>query len=160
MDESIFPVAPYLTHGWFKVGSHPTIKYEHKRDERHNVMAAMNSRNFVYHFSDENFNSQTFKVFLVNLILIFRKVVIVGDNAKYHTSNEMQEFYKENESCLHAIFFPSYSPELDPLETGWRETKKRIATRCWKNKDELKEELRLAFNEGIPMVPIYDYLLP
>lgn len=82
------------------------------------------------------------------------------DNAKYHTSNEMQEFYEEFKDCLHVIFFPSYSPELDPLETGWRETKKRLATRCWRNKEELKKELRLAFKEGIAMTPIYDYLLP
>ena len=91
---------------------------------------------------------------------IFKKLVLVADNAKYHTPNEMRGFCKETQDCLHMMFLPSYSPELDPLEIGWRETKKRIAKRCWKDKEELKRELRLAFREGIPMVPIYDYLLP
>lgn len=92
--------------------------------------------------------------------MIFKKVLVVMDNASYHTSNEMQEFYENNKHCLQAIFLPSYSPELNPLETGWRETKKRLAIRPWKNREELGEELKLAFNEGIGMVPLYDYLLP
>jgi len=72
----------------------------------------------------------------------------------------MQEFYREFQDYLHIIFFPSYSPELVPIETGWRETKKRLAIRLWRNKKELEEELRLVFKEGVPVVPIYDYLLP
>ena len=136
------------------------MRYEHKRSERHNVIAAMNSEHFVYGFSDGNFNSSVFKEFLAILIIIFKKLVIVIDGAGYHRSYEMQDFYKENEDYLHVEYLPSYSPELNPIEMSWRETKKWLAKRCWKDKSELKEELRSAFNEGISMVPIYDYLLP
>jgi transposase len=49
-------------------------------------------------------------------------VVIVIDNGPYHVSKNMQEFYAENGEHLHVEYFPSYSPELDPIEQSWRET--------------------------------------
>lgn len=160
MDESVFPLAPYLTRGWFKVGSHPYIRYEHKRNEKQNILAVMNSKHFVYHFSEENFNSQVFKDFVINLIRVFNKLVLVMDNVGYHRSTEMQIFYRENEQFLHTEFLPSYSPELNPIEISWREAKKWLATKCCKNREEIGEELRSVFNNGMVMVPIYDYLLP
>ncbi|MEW5936751.1 MAG: transposase [Candidatus Thermoplasmatota archaeon] len=71
----------------------------------------------------------------------------------------MQELYEEQEECLHVEYFPSYSPELNPAEQPWREVKKWLAIRCWKDKYELKEQLILAFHEDFVMAPIYHYLL-
>jgi transposase len=120
----------------------------------------MNSDHFIYGFSDGNFNTSVFKEFLVILVEMFEKMVLVIDAAPYHTSIEMQKFYRDNKDCLHIEYLPSYSPELNPTEMSWRETKKWLATRCWKDKEELKKEITTAFNEGISMIPIYDYLLP
>ncbi len=70
----------------------------------------------------------------------------------------MQQFYAENIEHLHVEYFPSYSPELDPIEQSWRETKKWLAIRNWDNKADLKEQLISAFQEDFVKVPIYDYL--
>jgi len=119
----------------------------------------LNGGEFVYEFA-ETLNTVAFKKFVSLLILRFKKLVIVIDHAPYHVSKEMQRFYKDHEDCLHVEYFPSYSPELVPIEQSWREVKKWLAIRCWRSKDELKEQLISAFQQDLVKVPIYDYLVP
>ena len=157
LDESIFPIAPYLTYGWFPVGSHPTVKYEYKRKEKHCVLGSLNAKHFIYEFA-ETLNSDIFKKFLQKLIYQFKKLVIVIDQGPYHVSYEMQKFYEENKEYLHVVHFPAYSPELDPIEQSWRAAKKWLAIRYWENKSQMKEQLVTAFEQDIVNVPIYDYL--
>ena len=88
----------------------------------------------------------------------FRMLVAVIDQGPYHTSGDMQKFYEENKEHLHIVYFPSYSPELDPIEQSWREAKKWLAIKYWENKSQLKKQLITAFQEGITMIPIYEYL--
>lgn len=70
----------------------------------------------------------------------------------------MQKFYEYNKEHLQVVYFPAYSPELDPTEQLWRAAKKWLATRYWENKSQLKEQLVTAFERDIVKVPIYDYL--
>ncbi|MDJ1420675.1 MAG: hypothetical protein M5U10_06275 [Candidatus Methanoperedens sp.] len=136
-------IAPYLTYGWFPVGSHPNVKYEYKRKEKICVLGALNSEYFIYAFTDW-LNGDVFKVFLQRLVYKFGKLVAVID--------------QKNKEHLHVVYFPSYSPELDPIEQSRRAAKKWLAIRYWENKSELKRQLITAFEEGITMVPIYEYL--
>lgn len=159
LDEAIFPVAPYITYGWFKKGSKPVIKYLHKRKERHRVLGALSKDSFFYQFAEENFNSLVLEQFLLSLIEKFGKVVIVIDQARYHTSYYMQDFYEQHKDCLRVEYFPSYSPELNPAEQVWRKVKTWLALTLWTSKDELKEQIIFAFESGLAMVPIYEYLL-
>lgn len=148
-----------MAYGWFPVGSRPTIGYQHKRKEKHCVLGALNGDEFIYEFA-ETLNSTAFERFVSGLIYRFKKLVIVIDHARYHVSHHMQRFYEEHKDCLHVEYFPSYSPELDPTEQCWREVKKWLAMRFWRDKHELKEQLISAFQKDFVMVPIYDYLLP
>jgi transposase len=157
LDESIFPIKPYLTYGWFIQGSHPVVKYEHKRREKYCVLGALNSSNFIYQIS-EKLNSDVFQIFVLQLISEFKKVVIVIDHGSYHVSKITQEFYIQHKEHLHVEYFPSYSPELDPIEETWRETKKWLAIRNWDDKDGLREQLISAFQQDFVKIPIYDYL--
>jgi len=112
----------------------------------------------VHEFS-ETLNSEVFEQFIQSLIDQFKKVVLVMDHARYHTSQRMQEFYQANEHLLHVEYFPSYSPELDPTEQVWRAIKKWLSVRFWRNKEELKDQLVQGFKEDLVMIPIYEYLL-
>jgi len=111
-------------------------------------MGALSSGYFIYELSDK-LNSDVFKNFLIRLIDQFKKVVIVIDHGPYHVSKNMQQFYAENKEHLHVEYFPSYSPELDPIEQSWRETKRWLAIRNWNNKGDLKEQLISAFQEDL-----------
>lgn len=134
------------------------MRYQHKRKEKHCIFGALNRGEFVYRFA-ETLNSRGFEGFLSRLIHRFKKLVIVMDHALYHVSKHMQRFYEKHKDCLHVEYFPSYSPELNPTEQSWREAKKWLAMRYWRNKDELKEQLISAFQQDFVIVPIYDYLL-
>lgn len=134
------------------------VKYLHERKQKYCVLGALSTDTFVYEFA-ETLNSDVFAPFVQSLIDQFEKVVIVIDHAQYHTSYQMQDFYKDNTKCLHVEYFPSYSPELDPTEQVWRAVKKWLSVRFWHNKDELKNQLVLGFKEDFVMVPIYEYLL-
>ena len=153
LDESIFQVAPYIAYGWFAKGSRPTILYQHKRREKHIVLGALNSETFFYEINSK-LNSKVFKKFVLKLINHFKKIIIVIDNAPFHFSKEMQAFYSEHQTCLHVINLPSYSPELNPIEQSWRETKKWLSMRRWVTVDELKEEIITAFQQPFVMTPI------
>jgi transposase len=159
IDEVTFPVAPYITYGWFKKGSKPVIKYLHNRKKKHRVLGALSKDHFFHQFTEENFNSNVFEQFLLLLIEKFGKVVIVIDQARYHTSYHMQEFYELYKEILHVEYFPSYSPELNPAEQVWRKVKRWLGFTLWTNKDELKEQIITAFESGLARVPIYEYLL-
>jgi len=159
LDEVTFPVAPYITYGWFKKGSRPVIEYLHKRKEKHRVLGALSKDHFFYQFTEENFNSDVFEQFLLSLLEKFGKVVIVVDQAKYHTSYQMQRFYEQHKEYLRVEYFPSYSPELNPAEQVWRKVKQWLGLTVWTNKDELKEQIISAFESGLTRVPIYEYLL-
>ncbi|MBU7025328.1 MAG: transposase, partial [Theionarchaea archaeon] len=56
-------------------------------------------------------------------------------------------------------YFPSYSPEVNPVEQVWRKVKRWLALILWKNKDGLEDQLISAFESDLVMMPIYDYLL-
>ncbi|KYK28867.1 MAG: hypothetical protein AYK19_05385 [Theionarchaea archaeon DG-70-1] len=150
---------PYLTYGWFLKGSKPVVQYLYKRKERFCVLGALSKDEFVYQITEENFNSDIFEQFVSFLIEKFGKIVIVIDQAKYHTSHHMQDFYQQHTDCLHVEYFPSYSPEVNPVEQVWRKVKRWLALILWKNKDGLEDQLISAFESDLVMVPIYDYLL-
>jgi len=160
LDEAIFPVKPYITYGWFQKGIKPVVKYIHRRKEKHRVLGALSKDHFFYQFTEENFNSDVFEKFLLSLLEKFGNIVIVVDQARYHTSYQMQTFYEQHEKHLHVVYFPSYSPELNPTEQVWRKVKRWLALTLWTNKEELKDQLICAFESDLAMVPIYEYLLP
>jgi len=160
LDEAIFPVKPYLTYGWFLKGIKPVVKYLHRKKEKHKVLAALSKDDFFYQFTENNFNSDVFEQFVLSLIEKFGKVVIVVDQAKYHTSHQMQAFYQLHEEHLHVVYFPSHSPELNPTEQVWRKVKRWLAITLWTNIEELKDQLICALESDLAKVPIYEYLLP
>jgi len=160
LDESFFAVAPYLTRGWFPVGSKPVLKYEYKRTEKHCVMGALGQNDFLYMFSEENIESSVFECFLRLLLEKFGKILLVMDSAPYHVSWALWGFYLQNAGRMKIIQLPSYSPELNPAELVWRETKKWVGTKPWTDKHELKTEIKSAFREDFSLVGFYDYLLP
>ena len=121
------------------------MQYEHNRRDKHCVSGALTQKQFLYWFSD-NLDSPIFECFVRLMLEKFNKILLVMDHASYHASWAMMGFYF-NSDRIKILFFPSYSPELDPTEQVWRGTKKWLGIRCWKGKSGLKRELKLAFKE-------------
>ena len=73
------------------------------------------------------FNAQTFGDFIRYLLQSTQgKIWLILDNARWHHSKELKEFYEANQERLTFIFLPAYSPELNPIERVWRITRRKI----------------------------------
>jgi len=55
-----------------------------------------------------------------------RKVLMIWDGAPIHRG-EVKNFLKENHGWLELMYFPAYSPELNPQEWMWKDAKGEIA---------------------------------
>ena len=60
------------------------------------------------------------------------------DNASYHKSKAVREYVESTGGDVELEFLPPYTPQLNPVETVWRDLKKRLAGRFFRSLDELK----------------------
>ena len=54
-----------------------------------------------------------------------RPLIVITDNASYHTSNEVKDFVEGHSQQIRLFFFPPHSPKLNPDEQVWNEIKHR-----------------------------------
>lgn len=52
-----------------------------------------------------------------------KRVFMIWDNAKIHTSKAVEDFIKVHEDSLFILNLPPYSPELNPQENVWNKLK-------------------------------------
>ena len=70
-------------------------------------------------------NSDSYQAFLTEVLgLIEGFVILIQDNAPYHTSYQVQEFLRAHADRLAVYQLPTYSPELNPIERVWKKAKK------------------------------------
>ena len=145
--------------GWFLKGSKPIIETIYTR-ERVSVFGALSENELSFKTTEDKCNYQTYLKFLKSLLEKHEKILVVVDGAKYHFEKEhVQKFYKENESCLKVMQLPPYSPELNPIEQVWKETKKWLAITPWGNKEEFKLKLTEGLNNPEFKIKMFDYYL-
>lgn len=80
---------------------------------------------FVYNFSPI-FNAETFLEHLKQIIQFKvknKKILLILDNARYHHAILIQSWLEENIRKIELLFLPPYSPELNPTELIWKETR-------------------------------------
>ncbi len=151
---------PYLTRGWFRKGSRPTIKTINTK-ERFAVFGALSEDEFSARLSEENCNAQTYLQFLKSLLRKYKKILIVVDGAKYHFEKKLvQMFYEEHQEVLKVMQLPPYSPKLNPIEQTWKKIKKWLAITPWGSKEEFEMKLAETLNNRSFMSKMFDYYLP
>jgi transposase len=128
IDEASFAMWGSLARTWGLVGKQPAVKTKGIRRGL-KMFGAIDFRtgNFVYEETPEKFNSQSYLGFLrKTLSVIAGAVIIVEDGAPYHKSKLITAFKKEMEEAgrLFAYRLPSFSPDLNPIEKLWKNTKR------------------------------------
>ena len=77
-------------------------------------------------------------------------VILIEDGAPYHRSAEVKQFKAEKEAAdkLFSYRLPSYSPDKNPIEKLWKNTKAE-ATHCkyFPTFDDLRNAVIKAFNK-------------
>ena len=127
-DEASFWLDGTLHQTWARVGVQPRVDTFGMRKTAHLFGAlSLESRpRFQYQFAAV-FNAQTFLDFLTLLVRrTRRKIFLVIDNSPCHNlDTEGRAWLTAHRRRIELFRLPPYSPEFNPIEGVWKQTKKR-----------------------------------
>ena len=83
-------------------------------------------------------NSGAFLQFLEEIRRDHPRLYMVLDNASYHKSKAVMGYVESAAGDVELEFLPPYTPQLNPVETVWRDLKRRLAGSFFRSLDELK----------------------
>ena len=151
-DEVSFAQWGSLGRTWAPTGKQPTVKTcGNRKGLKIFGVIEFVSGNFIYQECDGKFNGNSYIEFLKQVLGQYScPVILIEDGAPYHRSAEVKQFKaeKEAEDKLFAYQLPSYSPDKNPIEKLWKNTKAE-ATHCkyFPTFDDLRDAVIKAFNK-------------
>jgi len=127
-DEASFWLDGSLHRTWARVGVQPHVDTFGQRKTAH-VFGAVSLEKrprFAYLFAPV-FNGNTFLLFLKQLVKRRRrKLFLILDNGSCHNlTDEGKAWLGRNRRRVELFRLPPYSPNFNPTEGAWKETKKR-----------------------------------
>jgi len=73
------------------------------------------------------FNGESYVEFLNQLLNFYKgKIILIEDGAPYHSSNVVKEFKSANADRLTIERLPAFSPDYNPIEKLWKNTKRDL----------------------------------
>jgi transposase len=95
------------------------------------------------------FNAVTYEAFLRQLLeRITVPIILIEDGASYHRSQAVEQFRQAHAERLTVHRLPAFSPELNPIEKLWKNTKKKAThLKYFKVFDELRVSVLSAFRK-------------
>jgi transposase len=119
---------PALTRMWAPVGIQPEIPAPGK-NEKKVVYGGVDYRTgrLTYTLADTKCGS-SFLAFLVALLLAYagKKIRLVCDNGRFHTTKAVQAFLEEHREQIEVYWLPPYSPSLNLIERLWGHLKRTV----------------------------------
>ena len=139
-DEASFWLDGTLHRTWARVGQQPHVDTFGMRKTAHifGAMSLSTKPKFHYQFAPV-FNANTFLGFLKQLVRYSRrKIFLILDNGPCHNLDEVGKAWLGlNRHRIELYRLPPYSPNFNPIEGAWKETKKRTThNRFFKTTDE------------------------
>ena len=100
--------------------------------------------------------------FLKDLQKTCPKFVFILDNAIYHKSEMAMEFVDSTKGDIRLIFPPPYTPQLNLIETQWRELKRILSGRYFAILEELDGAINAIISSGEmkPVKPVPYLIYP
>lgn len=94
------------------------------------------------------FNGQSYVEFLTQLLAHYKgKVILIEDGAPYHGSGIVKEFKLANIDRLTVERLPAFSPDFNPIEKLWKNTKSdSMHMKCFKTFEDLHDSVVQTFN--------------
>ena len=128
-DECHFQRNTTIVRAWFLKGTTPEIKSPPIR-EKISVMSAMGMDNGqLITMNAEIFNAVSLKAFVKRIIKCARtqrKILLVLDNARFHHAIINRKFLKSAKDEIVLMYLPAYSPELNPIKSFWKKTRRAV----------------------------------
>jgi len=127
-DESSFYQSGTVHTKWSKKGSKPILKI-YGTHSRLNVFGVINPITGQSHFQYiKRLNAECFISYLKAIRREYsesNRIFLIIDNAPGHRAKKVDTYLKQ-ESTIRLVKLPPYSPDLNPIETVWREVKKDV----------------------------------
>lgn len=106
---------------------------------------------FIYRECEDKFTSASYQGFLQQIVTHYRcPVILIEDGASYHNGPDLRAFEQDmkNTGRLFVYRLPAYSPDKNPIEKLWKNTK-RDATHCryFPTFESLREAVVHAFEQ-------------
>lgn len=125
-DEASFAQWGTLGYTWALKGVQPTVKTSGIR-KAYRVFGLLDcfGGRLYQRGLEGKFNSETCQDFLTRVLTqTTEHLILVQDNAPYHTSAALRRFYADHSDRLTVYQLPPYSPDLNPIEGLWKKVKK------------------------------------
>jgi transposase len=126
-DEASFAPWGSLSYTWARRGRQPEVPTSGKR-KGYKVFGAIEyfSGRLFYQGIESRFNSESYQAFLQMILdQTTAHLFLIHDGARYHTSQATQQFLQLHRERITVHPLPSYSPDYNPIEYLWKNTKKR-----------------------------------
>ncbi len=142
-DESWIGCGHHSGRTWGLVGQPPEIKACDEKDGYHVLSMITAEGELMFDVKTEKLVSSVYIDFLKKVIRNrTRPLIVIADNASYHTSKEVKEFMERHHNKIQLFFLPPHSPELNPDEQVWNQIKHRgVEKKPIKNKRDLEHRL-------------------
>jgi transposase len=150
-DEASFWLDGTLHQTWSRVGVQPRVDTFGMRKTAHVFGAiTLEARPLFHHLFAPVFNALTFLDFLRQLVRrARRKIFLIIDNGPCHNLDALgRAWLRANCHRIELHRLPPYSPEFNPTEGVWKQTKKRTThNRFFHTTDERDAALCATFGE-------------
>lgn len=149
-----------MKRGWYAKGRDVAVKFNYTREKFH-AFGALGNKELYCQFYERT-NQDAFIDFIEALRREHgKKLLLFFDNARWHTGQKVQQYLLRMERNIKTVLFPSYSPELNPIEIQWREIRKALGNKFFRDTEEMIEYMFNVVPTGaVPMIKLFDYLTP
>jgi transposase len=116
-----------LSYTWARRGQQPEVTTSGKR-KGSKVFGAMEyfSGGLFYQGIEGRFTSDSYPVFLRTILAqTTAHLLLIHEGARYHTSQATRPCLAQHAARITVHPLPSYSPDYNPIEDLWKQTKKR-----------------------------------
>ena len=135
-DEAGFHATAQYGSTWAPKGETPIIKTTGQRQKVNCISAINNQGKLRFKLYEEKFTALVFIQFLKQLMHKQKKnITIIVDGHRTHFTKAVKEYIASKKGQLKLYQLPPYSPELNPDELVWNNTKQKVAKRKY-NKTE------------------------
>ena len=147
IDEAHFRRDADKRRAWSPIGVSPIVHVNGSTQNTNVYGAYTIDGKFHYKFVEKQLAVATI-AFLERLRKIYGKIIFVLDRARWHTAKIVQEYLHKHESNLRIEFLPRTSPDANPVEECWRQTRNRVtANTTFDDVEQLKQALRTQWNK-------------
>lgn len=143
LDEASVKQHPDLQPKWVLKGSKEFVETLGNHAKVHIFGAISHALGKAFHIKSKKLNSDVFIEFVKHLMAInpTKHLVLVADNAPWHTSKKVQNFLDSVKDKVEVLWLPAYSPDFNPIEHLWKFMKSIVSNFFFSTMKELNNAL-------------------